>query len=410
PQGRAERIWILGTTAGNQTVTASVSGVSISKTINALARTSCGFSSSQAFHAFPPRDTLRFQPTTRTVRVAVLFIDFPDLAGTRTVAQMMSDIVNPAAAMLSGTTYGKLQLQLVATSGWMRMPESANDLRWTDGKMTHLDYINTVIARHDGVFDFSTIDVVWIFRSSRFDPQISSGTATFFKGSNVIPPRDGREMKSFVTFGSDVHLMNVYTYWPVYGRNVVAHEMGHVYGLPDLYAYQSAPGENGLRFSGGWSFMGWVAPATSWTAAERLYVGALTDNDLLCPPSEPFTAQVTMTQIAMTTGVRAIGLRSTATRMTFIESRIAVLQDANACQLGVLVYDVNGAETLGNGPIRVREIRPSAAGAQMDECGVKWNAPARSGDVFELGDPNVEVQILSIIAPTGEARIKITRR
>jgi M6 family metalloprotease-like protein len=404
--GRAIARWRVAD--GPNSLTATAMGNVATAIATGLPRTACGFSGGPG-DGFPPRDTLRFWNINRPLRVAALFIDFPDLTPDLTVAQMMTDIINPAVQLLAATTDGKLQLQVVPSADWLRMPENANDFRWGP-LLSHPDYVNTVLSRFDPTYDFSTIDVIWIFRPHVEDPQPSSGVMNLFSSNPpAFPLRDGREMRSFATFGRDVHGTDDPINFPNRGIHIVAHEMGHVIGLPDLYAYQSAAGEDPLRYTGGWSFMGAAGPGNSWTAAERSYLGVLPDNDVLCPPTEPFHAIVTLRPIEETTGLRGMGLRETATKVTFIESRHALGIDAAFCRTGLLVYDVNGAAPGGHGPIQVRDIHASPPGPEENRCHIKWNAPAQVGDVINLGTQPVTVTVLSRTSD-GAITVRVVRQ
>jgi hypothetical protein len=75
--GRTGVRWIIGD--GVQSVTASGPGSVAATTATGIARTSCSFVSTSPGAAFPPMDTTYCRPTARKLRVAALFVDFPDL-------------------------------------------------------------------------------------------------------------------------------------------------------------------------------------------------------------------------------------------------------------------------------------------------------------------------------------------
>lgn len=406
--GTAPVAWRLG--AGEQTLTAGHGGGAAEIEATALAVGSCALTPTDGVlnSGFPLLDTLRVRPATRTIRAAALFIDFPDLTATRTIAEMESEIIAPALEMLSATTDGVIDFAVLPHAEWVRMPENAEDLRWNDF-LTHRDYIDTVLARVDADYDFSAVDVVWIFRPSRYDPQVVSGVMNLSQGDVwALPPRDGHELRNFITFGGDVHLLDVYPDFPEYGAHIVAHENGHVFGLPDLYAYEAADGD-GLRYTGGWSFMGWVAPGTAWFAVERLYIDAMPDDDALCPPATPFGAIVRLAPITVSTGLRALGLRETEARIHFMEVRQSIGLDAEICASGLLAYDADADAAGGHGPVRVREGHASPAGEERDRCGPLWNAPYQVGDAIELESPDATIEVLEE-GEDGSMLLRVVRR
>ncbi len=403
-QGRARATWLAA--AGAHAVRVSSGGTQRDIPVSGLAPASCGFTAGQ-FDGFPPRDTLRFAPSHRPVRVAALFVDFPDFPATQTVDATMNSIVVPSLAMLEQTTDGALDFDVIPSADWLRMPELAADLSWSDFASQRA-YIDTVLARFEPSYDFADIDAVWIFRSSPNDPKVVSGTMTLALGDFwQLPPRDGRELHRFVTFGGDVY----YTYpeWTDYGAKIVAHETGHVFGLPDLYAYEASDPVDGLRFTGGWSFMGFASPGSAWTAAERHFVGAMPAAEMLCPPPQPFGAVVRLAALSAPGDLRAMGLRDGVSTLTFLEVRRAVGLDAHICAGGLLAYDVDGSVATGEGPVVVREARSSAAGAEQDRCGPKWNAPFQVGDTLTLASPDITVTVLGE-AGDGSMTLAIRRR
>lgn len=403
-QGQARATWLAA--EGSHAVRVSSGGTHRDIPVAGLGPASCGFTGGQSA-GFPPRDTLRFAPAQRQLRVAALFVDFPDFPATQTVAAVVDDIIAPALSMLAQTTDGLLEFDVIPSAGWLRMPELAADLRWSDFA-THRAYIDTVLARFEPSYDFAAVDVVWIFRSSPNDPQLISGTMTLPRGDFwSLPPRDGRELHRFITFGGDVY----YTYpeWTNYGAKIVAHETGHVFGLPDLYAYDASDPLDGLRFTGGWSFMGFAAPGSAWTAAERHYVGAMPVEELLCPPTQAFGAVVRLAALSEPGNLRALGLRAGGARLTFLEVRRASGLDAHICTTGVLAYDVDGSIGSGAGPVVVHEARASAAGPERDRCGPKWRAPFQVGDTLTLSSPDATVVVLGD-AEDGSMTLAIRRR
>ena len=121
-------------------------------------------------------------PSTGTLRVAVLFMDFPDAQATHTTQEEAALGLPYAEAYMEAASYGKLDVEFVPHHAWLR----------ADQRLGHYATFTTVtnqtsiwstanleaVALADAQVDFSDVDVtLTVFPSSHFVSGISLGTS-----------------------------------------------------------------------------------------------------------------------------------------------------------------------------------------------------------------------------------------
>ncbi|WP_419838547.1 cell wall-binding repeat-containing protein [Candidatus Poriferisodalis sp.] len=171
-------------------------------------------------------------PATGTLRIAVLFAEFPDFPADYTTEEEADGGLPFMTRYLEAVSYGQLDISTKVRHGWLRLDHprseyitevSANEHGEAPDVETR-DLFGEVVATADDDFDFSGSDVVLIvFPSQHFGGGLAGGSQTadgavmqltvanIFRGSTEIGPR---------RWGS-----------------TAAHEVGHALGLTDLYPY-----------------------------------------------------------------------------------------------------------------------------------------------------------------------------
>ena len=165
---------------------------------------------------------------------------------------------------------------------------------------------------------------------------------------------------------------------------LIAHEVAHTLGLPDLYdvgvetdSEGNQPANEVHRFVGDFDIMG--IPAIFWTvtgdvpsqmfAWSRWQLGWLRDTQIACITS--FPASVQLTPLEMPGGIKAAVVPLTETIALVVESR-----------RGALVYKVDTSVPSGEGPIVVGSpSRPPGLSALLDH-----------GEVLSAGGYSVTVK------------------
>jgi hypothetical protein len=161
---------------------------------------------------------------------------------------------------------------------------------------------------------------------------------------------------------------------------VLAHELGHVLGLPDLYATAGAGAES--LYAGPWDPMSQPLGQNllAWHALSLGWLGAA---NVACVRAGT-TREARLTPLETGGGLKAL-LLPQGQSLVVVEARRRVGLDAGLCADGVLVYSVQLDAVPKAAPVRV--LGRSAAGA----CGPLSGAPLRPGQSLKLGAIRVDV-------------------
>ncbi|MYB28513.1 MAG: hypothetical protein F4X38_05165 [Acidimicrobiaceae bacterium] len=142
-------------------------------------------------------------PSIGTMRVAVLFIDFPDAVATYRTQDEAALGLPYAEAYLEAVSYGRLDVEFVPLHGWLRAEHNfAEYLGEVDLGETRVFASAEAIRLADPSFDFTGIQTVMtVLPSSRFQAgdhtfgsaHTGEGEMTLLAGINTVPldePRD----------------------------------------------------------------------------------------------------------------------------------------------------------------------------------------------------------------------------
>ena len=166
--------------------------------------------------------------STGTVRVAVLFVDFPDAVATHTTHQEADRGLLEAEKYLERVSYGRLDLQIAAHHRWLRT--EYNFSHYLDNNGVNPDLFQEEIARLvDPGFDFSGYDVVMlVMPSTHFHGGAVGGSFRTEEGNipkrvtmNFIPREDPMRLGA--------------QHWGY----IAAHELAHTFGLLDMYPFDA---------------------------------------------------------------------------------------------------------------------------------------------------------------------------
>ncbi|WP_246470425.1 M6 family metalloprotease domain-containing protein [Streptomyces olivoverticillatus] len=321
-----------------------------------------------------------FQRPAGTIKVAMIFVDFPDAPATETPASDAARIT-PGAEWVWKASYGKAWLAMTQHPRWVRMPHASTDYGFARGLSheTHEAYIKDAVTAADPYVDFSRYDMVYVVPTRNASAISFTPTYIYEPGTQGVVA-DGKRLKWAVTFGQDMW------HWD---QRLVGHETAHTFGLPDLYAFDTGGGTH--RFVGGWDVMGLVSGAGSqYFAWQSWKLGWTGDGQVVCRASRGRDT-VHLTAVEYGGGTKMAVIRTGPTTAYVVESRRAAGADARACSTGALVYKVDSSVETGKGPVRVVDANPSAT--PPSGCQPLDDAPYKAGQSFTDADAGVRIEV-----------------
>ena len=190
---------------------------------------------------FPVRSSAA--SSTGTLRVAVLFADFPNAEAEYDTVVEAERGLPYAKRYLEASSYGKLEVEFTPLHGWIRLPGDHTQYVSTNaaGYETISGNIHeTVIRLADPRFDFTYQDAVMIV----FPSALFSGGEARTDGGSLLTDEGSVQAST---------LINVHMPWwvankeaptydpdnPQFWGEMAVHELLHVLGLPDYYAYEA---------------------------------------------------------------------------------------------------------------------------------------------------------------------------
>ncbi|MGP3980156.1 M6 family metalloprotease domain-containing protein [Streptomyces sp. KR80] len=337
-------------------------------------------------------DRTQFQRSTGTLRVLTLFVDFPDAPATDSTKPYAAHLA-PAADWIRRASYGRARLNITPVHRWIRMPADSTSYGFERGLTfeAHERYVRDAITAADPHADFSRYDMVYVIPTKAAKAISFSPTYLYDPATSGVTA-DGTRIKWGVTFGQDL--------WR-WGHKVAAHETGHTFGLPDLYAFT---GET-HRYVGGWDVMGNIAGhAPQYLGWHSWKLGWTRDRQVACL-AEPGRRTVRLTPVERPGGTKIAVIRTGETTAYVAESRRARGNDPHPCSTGVLIYKVDSATQTGDGPIRVMPATPATT--PPAGCGPLDVGAYGKGQSFT--DPATGVRIDVLAGSRSGDTVRITR-
>jgi M6 family metalloprotease-like protein len=334
------------------------------------------------------------------VKALMVFLSFPGTAPELSPQQVTADHYPSTARFWDRASYGQFRLRLHPVSRWLQMPHPAGYYDITrDWAATHrTDYLRDALAVADPAVDFHGYDVVYLVA----DPDAPGVDSDATKVVNLATPVtvDGSPLRRMVT---------VFERHPP-DHNVLAHETGHIFDLPDLY-YRPPAGSNADwdTHVGDWDLMGsqfGLAPEPfAW---HKWKLGWLRTDQVGCVSRTGTTYQDLSPDETRDTGTKLLVVRTGADTVLAIEARTHAGNDRTACRQGVLLYQVRSDRESGDGPIDVVDGHPGhSACSDTSVYPPLADAPLGVGESYATPDRSVRVTVTGH-EPDGAWAVKVT--
>ncbi len=326
----------------------------------------------------------RWDDPVGTVDAVMLFVDFPDAPSLP--GELTSDyfggpgaLFEDAPGWVADASFGATALDIATPiDGWLRMPANQGDYGFPFDHDEHKAYVRAAVEVADAAgVDFSPYQVVYVVPTSNADAIAWSPALIIDPGFGIEV--DGVELRHAATFGQDMF------HW---GHKVLVHETGHLWGLPDLYAYDPGGG-SAHQFVGEWDIMGLISGhAPDLLTWHKWKLGWADDDRFACRMWDGTTSH-RLAPVGSTDGTLAAVVRTGSDTAYVVENRQQLGLDAGACTAGALVYAVDASVWGGDGPVHVTDANPATS-----ECGDPFgDAPFAVGTSFVDDGAGVRIDV-----------------
>ncbi|MFH8620445.1 M6 family metalloprotease domain-containing protein [Streptomyces vietnamensis] len=406
PPGRVERPRLrAGAAAFTSLAALAATGLVAGPAVGASSAGPCVLPRTAAHHSLG-LDTWNsaYPRPNQTLDAVMIFLSFPDSTPLTEPAELAADHFPATSEFFDRASYGRFKLRPHPRPGWTPMPHAseAYDIRrdWDAGKRAA--YLRDAITAADKDVDFSQYDIVYLVA----DPDAPGVDSDATKVVNLDQPleADGTEIKRVVT---------VFERHPP-DRNVLAHETGHVFDLPDLYRRPADGKGDWDTHVGDWDVMGsqfglspdlfgWHKWKLGWLSRAQVTCvqGAAPRLVSLEPTDAPPAPGGTL-------GTRLAVVRTGPDSALAIEARSSAGNDADTCTEGVLVYRVRARTASGDGPVEVVDAHPDTqACVERSVYPPLADAPVEEGETLTVPENGVRIEVTDRTA-AGVWTVKIT--
>ncbi len=300
--------------------------------------------------------------STGKVQVGVLFADFPDLPATNTTEEILKKFSPNVEKIYGNMSYGRLTVELRPVHSWVRMQKESLLYRVGRGDWNYsyfLQMLEEIIRVGTQGVDTSMWESFIVVTDSR-----NFMTTAFSPSPGAKVEAGGRSWANGVVLGGDYIDNRI----PI--EVILAHEMGHTFGLPDLYPYSGT----GFRYTGHFGLMGNIYDSVlELFAWERWVLNWLDDTQVVCLTSG--NVKAVLNSVSNYGGQKMIVSPIGDTKALVVEVRRRGGYDTALTEEGPLVYVVDTNQNNGYGGIKVLPIN------ELD--GDKTSAPLNLGETIE---------------------------
>ncbi len=339
----------------------------------------------------------------RTLDAVMVFLSFPDHRSTLKTEEIVGDYFPATSDFFEQASYGRFRLAPHPQKQWIQMPKpsTAYGIKrdWAAGDRA--SYLRDAVATADAQVDFRQYDVVYFVA----DPDAPGVDSDATKVVNFEHPivADGTELRRIVT---------VFERHPP-DRNVLAHETGHVFDLPDLYHRPTDGKGDWDTYVGDWDVMGsQFGMAPDLFAWHKWKLGWLDPAQVDCVQTG--SSMHTLQPLAQappsggTGGTRLAVIRTGPGSAIAVEARGSASNDGDTCTEGVLVYRVRNEASSGGGPIEVLDAHPSTEACwDRSVYPPLADAPLEVGETYTVPGERITIEVADRTR-SGAYTVKIT--
>jgi hypothetical protein len=286
-----------------------------------------------------PRSPLLL-PSTGTVKVLVAGVDFSNAREVGTPKEMVSPFeLATVRDFFATASYSRLNLEFTVVNEVVNLPIA--DTSINEGVV--MVETARVLPTQYRLNDFSALLIITTKSSSFTNGTASAGVTvsnstgqlTNYSVMSAVKPNERRWLSSP---------------W-----RTVAHEVGHLLGLMDLWNREDSTawqGQTAAPFSlmntgAGWGYAG------DFFAWEKWVLGWIPDSDVYCFSKDPNDLAVDLASLDALQGIRLVAMPITSTKVLAIEYRTKSTLDFGIVKSGALVYTVDTTKRNFELPIRI---------------------------------------------------------
>jgi M6 family metalloprotease-like protein len=337
-------------------------------------------------------DPTQFPPTVGDLRIAMLFVDFADLPGDPPPSEVYESFVPRAVDWYRTVSYDRLRLRVTPLLRWIRLPGTVATYTNPGLDVGLRAALEEAVAAVDGELDFSRFHALYLV--------LPGAAAERIGGVGVLiseePLRvDGVDLRIWAwlfegaSFSGDQH-------------NYLAHETGHILGLPDLYVNRSRTSSHR------WDIMASLLAPRGLFAWHRWKLGWLDPVQIACLGNRR-RIEATLSPLERPGGTKAMIVRRG--RYAYVaEVREPVkTSQGRVCKGGVLIYAVEFGAASGTADIRLRPAKLDTTALRV-RCGPQAAAPfgRGRGEVSRVRSWGLQFDVLAALAD-GSFRVRVTQ-